>query len=354
MNDSFRLSNTMQQLVFLSPQTFEWREVLAPRMANAGQAIVRPLAVTRCDLDKYLALGVFPVPGEFAFGHEIAGEVLEVGSDVTSVEPGDRVIVPFQISCGSCRFCVRGLTNACTSVPPYSAYGLAHSCGKEWGGGLSDAVLVPYADAMLVKVPTSMSLTAAAALSDNALDGFRTVAAQLQALPGAPVLVVGGLAQSVGLFAVQAAVALGSERVVYCDDSQARLTLAEALGAEVVRYDLIDDGRLDQRFPIVVDAAISAEGLNVALRNTDACGHCTSVSSLPDAGKAGTPIPAREMYMKGVSWEMSRVHARGTLHDALACASCGFDPDKVITRVLPFSDAAAAMCDDSVKLVFTR
>ena len=354
MSDGFLLSKTMQQLMFVSPRQFEWREVLAPRIAAAGEAIVRPLAVTRCDLDLYLALGAFPMPGEFAFGHEIAGEVLEVGGDVANVKPGDRVIVPFQISCGACRFCNAGLTNACSSVPAYSAYGLAHSSGREWGGGLSDAVLVPYADAMLVKIPPSLSLTAAAALSDNAVDGFRTVAKRLQATPGAPVLVVGGLAQSVGLFAVQAALSLGSERVVYCDNSGARLALARSLGAEIIDCDFAEVRRLDERFPIVVDAAISAEGLTFALRNTQACGHCVSVSSTPGGGEIGAPVPFREMYMKGVSWEVSRVHARGALHDALECTSCGLDPDKIITRELPFEAAHEVMCDDAIKLVFTR
>ena len=344
MSERFQLSPTMQQLMFVSPREFEWREVAAPRITAAGEAIVRPLAVTRCDLDLYLALGAFPMPGEFAFGHEIAGEVLAVGSEVTGVEPGDRVIVPFQINCGACPFCLAGLTNACSAVPAYSAFGLAHSSGKEWGGGLSDAVLVPYADAMLVKIPPSLSLTAAAALSDNAVDGFRTVAKRLQATPGAPVLVVGGLAQSVGLYAVQAALALHSERVVYCDNSPVRLALALSLGAEVVDCDVADVERLDEQFPIVVDAAISAEGLAFALRSTAACGHCISVSSVPAGDDADVSLPIREMYMKGVSWELSRVHARGALHDALECTRCGLDPGKIITRELPFESAHELMC----------
>ena len=90
----------MRQLKFIQPGKFEWHDVAAPRLENDSQALVRPLAVTRCDLDLYIATGLFPMEGPFAFGHEIAGEVVDVGDDVKSVVPGDRVIVPFQISCG--------------------------------------------------------------------------------------------------------------------------------------------------------------------------------------------------------------------------------------------------------------
>ena len=103
---------TMRQLTFLKPGEFEWREVAAPLIEGPEQALVRPLAVTRCDLDLYIATGLFPMQGPFAFGHEIAGEVVAVGDRVTVAQPGDRVIVPFQINCGRCDMCRRGFTNA--------------------------------------------------------------------------------------------------------------------------------------------------------------------------------------------------------------------------------------------------
>ena len=78
----------MRQLTFVEPRTFEWREVDAPRIEASVQAVVRPLAVTRCDLDLYIATGLFPMEGPFAFGHEIAGEVVDIGDDVTSVAAG--------------------------------------------------------------------------------------------------------------------------------------------------------------------------------------------------------------------------------------------------------------------------
>jgi threonine dehydrogenase-like Zn-dependent dehydrogenase len=346
-------SNTsMQQLTFVEPGRLEWREVVTPRIEAREQALVRPLAITRCDLDLYIATGLYPIRGPFAFGHEIAGVVAEVGEGVRSVAPGDRVIVPFQINCGACEFCRRGLSNACASVPPGSAYGLAAIGGTEWGGGLSDLVRVPYADAMLVRAPAGMPLSAAAALSDNAVDGFRTVAAPLAALPGADVLVVGGLAQSVGLFAVAAARALGAGRVVYTDFGEARLAKAAALGAEAVPCDYSASERFESSFPIVVEAGGTAEALAFALRSTQRCGTCTGVSA--GTGMAAT-IPLREMYTKGITYHVSRVHARSSLDAALACVcESHFDPASVVTREVAFDDAAEAMMEGDIKTVFLR
>jgi alcohol dehydrogenase len=340
----------MRQLTFVQRGTFEWREVAAPRIEGTGQALVRPLAVTRCDLDLYIATGLFPMPGPFAFGHEIAGEVVAIGDAVTAARPGDRVIVPFQINCGACDMCRRGLTNACSAVPPYSAYGLAPSSGTEWGGGLSDLVRVPFADAMLVPIPAAVTLPSAAAIADNATDGYRTVAEPLRRNPGAAVLVVGGLAQSVGLFAVQAARALGAGRVVYRDFDAGRLAAAQALGAEVVATAYAPDLRFDEQFPIVVEAGGLPDALAFALRSTAPCGTCTGVS-------AGTgdraSIPLRAMYMKGITYTVGRVHARADLDGALECVRCGrMHPDQLIARQVRFQDAAEAMTEPAIKLVF--
>jgi threonine dehydrogenase-like Zn-dependent dehydrogenase len=344
---------TMQQLTFIEPGRLDWHEVPRPQLAGAGQALVRPMAVTRCDLDLYIATGLYPMAGPFAFGHEIAGVVLEVGDQVSAVSVGDRVIVPFQINCGECGFCRRGLTNACSAVPPSSAYGLAPICGTEWGGGLSDVVHVPYADAMLVKIPESVSMAAAAALSDNAVDGYRTVSDALVAQPGGNVLVVGGLAQSVGLFAVEAARALGAGRVVYTDFDESRLGKARELGATAVATDYSKQDRFEESFSIVVEAGATAESLAFALRSTQRCGTCTGVSA--GTGALMAEVPLREMYTKGVTYNVGRVHARGVLDAALECAACGtFHPEKVVTREVGFADAAGAMVEGDVKTVFLR
>ena len=103
----------MRQLTFVEAGKLEWREVPDPQLEGDGEALVRPLAVATCDLDLALIRGSAPAGREFPFGHECVAEVLEVGDAVHSVAPGDRVSVPFQISCGECGRCRRGQTGNC-------------------------------------------------------------------------------------------------------------------------------------------------------------------------------------------------------------------------------------------------
>ena len=321
-----------------------------PKITSGEQALVRPLAVTRCDLDLYIANGVFPMKGPFAFGHEIAGEVLDVGDAVTGVKPGDHVIVPFQISCGSCPPCLRGHTNACESVPRYSAYGLAPSSGFDWGGGLSDCVLVPYADAMLVPIPDGLSLIDAAAMSDNAIDGYRTVEEPMQRYPGAEVLVVGGLTQSVGLYAVKAAIALGAARVEYRDSDDRRLATAAQMGADTLRTSYKKEISTNSEYLLTVEASGTLEGLWFAIRSTAPCGVCTLVS----AGVGGnTDIPLREMYMKGIEYRIGRVHARASLADMIQSEICHtFCAHQLVDSTLSFSAAKETMGELNTKTVY--
>jgi threonine dehydrogenase-like Zn-dependent dehydrogenase len=118
----------MQQLTFMEPGRLAWQEVPTATLKGDGEAIVRPVAVANCDLDGLMFKGLVPVAAPFAVGHEFIAEVVEVGPSVTSARPGDRVIVPFQVSCGVCDRCRRGLTANCQAVERGSAYGLGR-----WG-----------------------------------------------------------------------------------------------------------------------------------------------------------------------------------------------------------------------------
>ncbi|MCW2994171.1 MAG: dehydrogenase, partial [Conexibacter sp.] len=194
----------MRSLTYAGPRQLEWREAPEPRLAGDGEAIVRHVAVATCDLDAMIVAGASPFPAPFALGHEGVAEVLEIGDGVTTVQPGDRVLVPFQISCGTCAACAAGRTGNCETVPLGQTYGFGFGAEQtRWGGFLSDAVNVPFADAMLVRIPDGLAPEIAAGASDNITDAYRAVAPQLAARPGAPVLVVGGaLSGSIGLYAV--------------------------------------------------------------------------------------------------------------------------------------------------------
>ena len=343
----------MRALMFRGPMAIAWEEVETPQLMEPRDALVRPIAVARCDLDPAIAIGLYPMPAPFVMGHEMVGEVVAVGEAISNVRLGDKVIVPFQLSCMTCAPCLRGHTNACVNVPSGTAFGLGPHGGIDLGGALAELVRVPWADVMLIPLPEGMDPVVAAGIPDNVSDGYRCVAAPLAERPGAPVLVVGGLAPSVGLYAVMAALALGSERVVYVDDDAARLELAAAAGAEVVNAkDQWDSLKLAERFPIVVDANVLDPGRNFALRSVEPCGVCTSVSG---GASSRSNLPLQSMYLKGVRYEIGRVHACATAKPVLDLVSSGaLDPAHIINKVVPFSEAVEGMILPVVKVVFVN
>ena len=343
----------MRALVFRGPMDLAWEEVETPQLMEPRDALVRPIAVARCDLDPAIAIGLYPMPAPFVMGHEMVGEVVAVGEAISNVRLGDKVIVPFQLSCMTCAPCLRGHTNACVNVPSGTAFGLGPHGGIDLGGALAELVRVPWADVMLISLPEGMDPVVAAGIPDNVSDGYRCVAAPLAERPGAPVLVVGGLAPSVGLYAVMAALALGSERVVYVDDDAARLELAATAGAEVIdAKDQWDSLKLADRFPIVVDANVLDPGRNFALRSVEPCGVCTSVSG---GASSRSNLPLQSMYLKGVRYEIGRVHACATARPVLELVSSGaLDPARIISKVVPFSEAVEGMILPVTKVVFVN
>lgn len=343
----------MQQLMFLEPGKLEWQDVAAPRIEKADDAIVRPLAVARCDLDYSMVTGAAPLPGPFAFGHECAGEVVEVGDAVKNVKPGDKVVVPFQISCGACDHCRRGWTNACLSVTRGAVYGMKPICGEEFGGALSDFMHVPFADHMLVALPDGARPEVLAGASDNIADAWRTVVPHLDRYPDASVLVVGS-GRGIALYAVQAAMARGAGRVVYADVGKGSdaLRMASEMGAETKHVPAPAEVKSLGAFNITVDSSGDLDALNLAVRSTAACGTCTSNAVYFDDA---VPFPMLKMYTKGITFHTSRVHARAVMPEVMDAISCGhLHPEKVTSRIVPFSEAAEAMDDPGPKIVFTN
>jgi alcohol dehydrogenase len=338
----------MRQLMMIEPHRLEWAEVPEPDLQGPADALVRPLAVATCDLDGPIVLGEAPIPGPIKLGHECVGEVAAVGSEVSAFAPGDVVVVPFQISCGECARCRAGLTGNCLSVPERSMYGFG-ALGGDWGGMLSDLIRVPFADAMLVAAPPQLAPAAIASASDNIPDAWRTVAPHLASMPGAEVLILGGGARSIALYATGLALALGARGVTYLDGDPERLAIASDLGADVIEGP--PPYRLERGYPIVLDAGASRETLACACRSTEPGGHCTHVGILYEPE---TPIPLLEMYGTGVNLHVGRAAARADIPAVLELiAAGGFDPSRVTDRVLSFAEAETALLEPHTKLVFT-
>jgi alcohol dehydrogenase len=337
----------MRQLTFVQPNVVEWREVADPVLHADGEALVRPMAVANCDLDRLIISGRFPVPGPFALGHEFIADVVDIGDAVTTVVPGDAVVVPFQVSCGACYRCAAGLTGSCRTVKRGSSYGLGPLGRGEWGGALSDIVRVPYANAMLVPLGNVDPLALASA-SDNIPDAYRTVAGPLREHAGATVLIVANGYGSIPLYAAAIASALGAERVDYVDTTEPRLALAHRLGAQpLTGREAV--GR--NRYPIVVDGTFDPAGLAFCLRHVEPGGICTSVGIyLEDVA-----LPMLEMYTTGVTFRTGRVDARPIIPDIVALVAADrLRPELVTTAVVGWEDAPAAMLDLPTKLVVSR
>ena len=265
---------------------------------------------------------------------------------MTSVAPGERVVVPFQISCGACGPCRAGFTSNCASVPPISMYGFGLG-GGHWGGAVADLLAVPYADAMLVSLPQGIEPAVAASVSDNVVDGHRHVGPHLPAIlerdPGAEVLIVAGMSRrsrfsaSVPLYAGLAARALGAQRVHLADARPAVRAHAERLG--LTAHEPRDLRGLDPA-PLVVDSSASRQGLRAALRLTAEDGICTSSGGL----HASVRIPSGRMYARNVAYHVGRSNARALIPQVLELMTAGsLRPGDVTTALGRLDDAPRAL-----------
>jgi threonine dehydrogenase-like Zn-dependent dehydrogenase len=339
----------MRQLTCSAPGTIEWRDVPEPRIQADVEALIRPLSVARCDIDLFLTAGLFPVREPFALGHECVGEVVALGDAVRGLEIGQRVVVSFQVCCGTCRSCGAGHTANCDKFPVLSDYGMQPLSGVEYGGMLADLARVPYAEAMLAPVAPALDSVALGSVSDNVLDGYRAVAPHLADLPGAEVLIVSHGLKSVPLYAVQAAVALGAARVDFASEDDEALTLAERLGAHPIRTAF---EKPERRYPLVVDAGLTPAGLRYAIRATEPEGICQSVSFY--AG-GDMPLPLGRLYTLGIRFFTGRAHAAALLPDVMPLIEQGrLRPGEVTTRVVDWEDAPAAYGEPAIKLVVHR
>jgi threonine dehydrogenase-like Zn-dependent dehydrogenase len=341
----------MQQLIMEAAGEYAWREAPEPQIGAPEQAIVRPVAVACCDLDVAVAEGRLPMPPGHAVGHEGVAEVVAAGEGVRDVKVGDRVIVPFQISCGTCAACLRGVTGSCASLPLMAMYGMAPLAGLDGGGFMADLVLVPYADAMLVPLPDAVDPVAIASLSDNIPDGWRAVGpyrAELAALAPADrrVLVAGRL--SIGLYAAAFASAYGAH-VNYVDTDPQRLAMAEKLGATV--HDRVKPDKSWDPYPVTVHTTADPAVLAATLRVTWPDGVCTD-TGIYYQGKV--EIPLLPMYTRGVRFVTGRVNARAVIPEILEMLTAQCDLAPAVDRVVAWDDAPQAWPAMRGKTVFTR
>lgn len=227
----------MRAMVYRGPYKIGLADKPEPRIEHPNDAIVRVLRAGVCGSDLHLYHGMMPDTRiGHTFGHEIVGVVEELGSSVHSLSPGDRVMVPFHISCGSCFFCRRGLFTNCHNVNANATaiggiFGYSHSTGG-FDGGQAERVRVPFADVGPQIIPDWLSDEDALMLTDAFATGY--FGAQLGEIRELDTVVVFG-AGPVGLSAARSAWFLGAGRVIVVDHLDYRLEKARTFAyAETV------------------------------------------------------------------------------------------------------------------------
>ncbi|MFI7067590.1 zinc-binding dehydrogenase [Kribbella sp. NPDC050124] len=363
---------TVRELRFVRTGKLAWHERPEPELLEPGDALVRPFLAGRCDGDTLpihrpvsralqagMALrlvdpvvgticGPVPFRGPFAIGHECVAEIVALGPEVTTLRIGQRVIVPWAVSCGSCPRCRRGLTAKCTTTSAgatLAAYGFGAACGP-WGGMITDIFRVPYAEHMLVPVPPGVPSARAAAASDNLADAWRAVVPGLATRPAGRVLVLGGGAHSIGLYA--AGLAAAHDGIVdYLDDDPERRSIAESLGARAHH-----SRRSLTGYDVVVEATSRPAGLRRAVRSLGPGGVATAVGYYLSTG---TRVPLMRMYATDATLRVGVSHTRTVLPQLLAFLDrTGFPAERVTTLTAPWNDAPEAYTSKATKLVLRR
>jgi len=234
----------MRALVYEGPYRVKIAKKPDPRIEHPQDVILRITRTAICGSDLHLLHGFVPdTRVGCTFGHEFTGVVEEIGSEIRTLRKGDRVVVPFHISCGSCFYCQRGLTGNCENSNPNSdiasgVFGYSHSTGG-FDGGQAEYVRVPFADIGPFKIPEDMDDESVLFLSDIFPTGYQ--AAEMAEIRGGDTVVVFG-AGPVGLFAMKSAWLMGAERVIAVDHVQYRLDFAAKYAkVETVNFKKVPD-----------------------------------------------------------------------------------------------------------------
>ncbi|PJI94078.1 formaldehyde dehydrogenase, glutathione-independent [Luteimicrobium subarcticum] len=312
------------EVIDIDYPTFELKDGPGVNPANVGRkvphgAIVKTVATNICGSDQHMVRGRTTAPPDLVLGHEITGEVVEVGPDVEFVKVGDLVSVPFNIACGRCKNCKERKTGICLNVNPDrpgSAYGYVDMGG--WVGGQANYVLVPYADFNALVFPDKdramEKILDLAMLSDIFPTGFHGAVTAGVGV-GSTVYVAG--AGPVGLAAATGAQLLGAAVVIVGDMNADRLAQARSFGCETV--DLTKGAPEDQIEQILgvpeVDCGVDAVGFEAKGHGSDSDHEApaTVLNSLMDITAAGGALGIPGLYVTGDPGGIDEAAQKGSL-----------------------------------------
>ena len=300
----------MRALVYHGPKDIRIDDKPKPKIQDKEDIILKVTSTAICGSDLHLYHGTIPTmePGQ-TLGHEFMGVVEEAGPHVTEVKVGDRVVIPFNLSCGHCWFCRQGLWSQCDRTNPNAKYGGAFGFSQAmggWDGGQAEYVRIPFANAEAsLKVPDSISKDEQVLfLSDIFPTGyFGADIADVQ--PGDDVAVFG--AGPVGYFAVLSSFLRGAARVFSVDHLPVRLSKTKDLGAEIINFDNEDPvEKINKETNKRGVKCIDAVGYEAVGHTGNASANNNGSSSTHDHSKVSNPIYEPANPVQVLEW-MSQV-----------------------------------------------
>src|ERR1700743_854144 len=351
-----------------------------PTIQHPRDAVIKISACAICGSDLHLLDGYQPTmkSGDI-LGHENMGTVIELGSEVKNLRVGDRVVVPFTISCGECWFCSKGLYSACERTNPNAAmaikamghspaglFGFSHMLGG-YSGGQAEYLRVPMADVGPIKIPDNITDEQALFLSDIFPTGF--MAAENAQIEDGDIVAIWGCGP-VGQFAIRSALLMGAGRVIAIDEVPERLAMAEAGGAENINFsetDVYDElmkhtdkrgpdscidavgceasahGAADATFDKVKTATfLATDRVHVLRQAIMSCRKAGTVSIPGVYVRMGDKIPLGAAMNKGLTIKTGQTHVQAYTKPLLAKIKAGeVDPSFVITHPARLQNAPA-------------
>ena len=368
----------MRALTWHGKHDVRMETVPDPQIVNPRDAIIRITSTAICGSDLHLYDSYIPTlhRGDI-LGHEFMGEVVETGPGST-LEKGQRVVVPFVIACGKCFFCEHQQFSACDNsnpaekadmsevlygYPMTGAFGYSHLTGG-YAGGQAEYVRVPYSDVGPIVIPDGLEDDKVLFLSDILPTGWMA-AENCEIEPGDTVAVWG--CGPVGQFAIQSAFIMGAHRVIAIDHHPHRLELAKSMGAEIINYHdvKVREALFEMTGGIGPDAVIDAVGMEShgfafdnlldavktavklgtdrthALREVImACRKGGRVSIPGVYGGMADKFPIGALMEKGLSVKTGQTHVQKYLPQLLEMIGEGkIDTTYIISHRLPLEDA---------------
>ncbi|MFE1312464.1 MULTISPECIES: zinc-dependent alcohol dehydrogenase family protein [unclassified Streptomyces] len=326
----------MKGFVFHGPGQASWQDVPDPAVKEPTDAIVKVGVVTICGTDLHILKGDVPEvrPGT-VLGHEAVGEIVEVGSDVRTVRPGDRVLMSCITSCGRCRFCRDGSYGQCRG-------GGGWILGHLIDGTQAEYVRVPFADLSVHPLPGGLRSEDAVLLADIFPTSYEVGVLNGHVRPGDTVAIVG--AGPIGLAAIATARLFSPQRIIAVDLTPARLEAAHRLGADAVAdvheapaqlvADLTDGLGAD----VVIEAVGVPESFELCTRMVRPGGHVANV------GVHGRPatLHLEDLWIKNVTITTGLVDTYST-PTLLRMAAAGRLPTgQLVTHTFPLEQMEEA------------